>query len=309
VSDRGDPERSSADEAGDASARSGHDEVARQLHDAAEASERDRRPQHEAAARTTGLDVVRHAIETRDVVEDRDLTANDRDRLAAARDNIAEVSDEQADARDERAANREESAEFFDAEAASDRVAARRDRQSAAADRVHAQRDREAAAIDRALSARERALFIVDGLTGAHRRDTGIVELDRELRRAKRMRQDYVVAFADVDNLKTRNDELGHAAGDELLCEVVDSIRRHVRAYDLVVRFGGDEFLCGLPDMTIEQAAQRFHHVNEDLQASRNASVTVGLAQLTGDEAVDDLIARADAELYRQRQNRTPPSS
>ena len=62
--------------------------------------------------------------------------------------------------------------------------------------------------------------------------------------RAKRTQRSFVLAFIDVDGLKTTNDSLGHAAGDELLRRVVDTVRDHLRSYDLIVRFGGDEFLC-----------------------------------------------------------------
>lgn len=54
------------------------------------------------------------------------------------------------------------------------------------------------------------------------------------------------LAFIDVDNLKAKNDSLGHPAGDKLLRDTADSIRAHLRSYDLLIRFGGDEFLCGL---------------------------------------------------------------
>jgi predicted signal transduction protein with EAL and GGDEF domain len=56
-----------------------------------------------------------------------------------------------------------------------------------------------------------------------------------------------VVAFVDVDGLKRVNDTEGHLAGDALLIAVADSLRACLRSYDLVMRFGGDEFVCALP--------------------------------------------------------------
>ncbi|MCA1699187.1 MAG: GGDEF domain-containing protein [Actinobacteria bacterium] len=142
----------------------------------------------------------------------------------------------------------------------------------------------------------------MDELTGAHRRDAGIVELERELARAKRTKQAFALAFVDVDDLKGTNDSLGHAAGDQLLRETANAIRAHLRSYDLIIRYGGDEFLCALVSVTSAEAAKRFSLVNADLAATHQASVTVGLTELEADDALKDLIARADQALYNQRQ-------
>lgn len=157
--------------------------------------------------------------------DDRDRTADERDRTSEAFDRASDARDERAEARDERAESREEAEARFDPGAASDRAGARRDRQGGASDRRHAGHDREAASTDRGLSARERATFLVDELTGAYRRDAGIMELDREITRAKRTRHPFALAFIDVDGLKTTNDVDGHPAGDQLLRHVVDTIR------------------------------------------------------------------------------------
>jgi diguanylate cyclase (GGDEF)-like protein len=63
-----------------------------------------------------------------------------------------------------------------------------------------------------------------------------------------------VVASVDVVGLKAVNDVHGHAAGDRVLQHALRRIRTHVRPYDLIVRVGGDEFLCGLSGATIEDA-------------------------------------------------------
>ena len=122
--------------------------------------------------------------------------------------------------------------------------------------------------------------------------------------RAKRTKNPFALAFVDVDDLKARNDSLGHTAGDQLLRSTVDSIRANLRSYDLIVRFGGDEFLCGVTDVTVAEAGKRFSRVNAELAASRQASITVGLAELEADDALEDLVERADQALYRERQKR-----
>jgi len=146
----------------------------------------------------------------------------------------------------------------------------------------------------------------IDALTGTHRRDAGLIELEREVARAKRTQQLLTLAFADVDRLKETNDSSGHIAGDRLLRTTADAIRTHLRSYDLIIRYGGDEFVCALIDMTMAQAAERFSLVNTDL-AAQQASVTVGLGELRADDALEDLIARADKALYEQRQRRRSP--
>ena len=227
--------------------------------------------------------------------EARDDTAEVRDGRAEVRDGRAEARDGRAEARDDRAVG---------AEAAPYRAEAVRDRREAASDRAHSAADRDAAASDRVVSAGERAVSSIDGLTGAYRRDAGTLELERETARAKRTGQPFVRAFVDVDGLKATNDSLGHPAGDQLLRQVVDTIRANVRSYDLIVRFGGDEFVCGLMDVNMEKAAERFLLVNADLAETQHASVSVGLAELAPDDSVADLIARADEALYREREQR-----
>jgi diguanylate cyclase (GGDEF)-like protein len=240
-----------------------------------------------------------------DVVDDRDRTADDRDLTSQAQDKVSAERDERAEERDERAEVREAASDRFEPGAASDRAGAKRDRQSGAIDRRHAEYDREAASAERALSAHERAAFLVDELTGAHRRDAGMLELERDLARAKRTSQPFVLAFIDVDGLKATNDSLGHGAGDQLLCAAVEAIRGRFRSYDLVVRYGGDEFLCGLTDLSMEEVAERFALVNADLAAARQASVTTGLAELRGRDRLENLVTRADEAMYAKREQRT----
>jgi diguanylate cyclase (GGDEF)-like protein len=151
----------------------------------------------------------------------------------------------------------------------------------------------------------ERAVSSLDRLTGAYRRDAGTLELERETGRAKRTKQTLIMAFVDVDGLKKVNDLLGHAAGDRLLRVTVDSIRRHLRSYDPIVRFGGDEFVCALLDLSMSEAEKRFAAINADLTGSQQGSITVGLAELRADDSLQDLIARADEALYTEREHRS----
>jgi diguanylate cyclase (GGDEF)-like protein len=236
-----------------------------------------------------------------EAADDRDRSAEDRDRRADAQDQVSDARDKRADERDERAEAREIEAGGVDAGAAADRGDASRDREDGASNRIQAADDREAASADRDRSAGERRASSIDLLTGAQRREIGLMGLEREVVRSRRTGQPFTLAFVDVDNLKARNDSLGHAAGDQLLRDAADCMRAHLRAYDLVVRYGGDEFLCGLLDLTIPEAARRFALVNADLGAMQG-SITVGLAEREGEDSLEDLIARADAALYQERE-------
>lgn len=233
--------------------------------------------------------------------EDRDRIAADRDERADAHDEASDARDERADARDARADTRDKRSEKMDVGAAADRAGALRDRRGGASDREQAADDREAAASDRELSAQERVVSSIDALTGAYRRDAGMLELRREIDRAKRTKRPLALAFIDVDGLKSRNDSAGHLAGDKLLQLIVETVRTHLRNYDLIVRFGGDEFLCAFLDVSPSEALKRFEAVNVDLAAAAGASVTVGLAEMRSEDSLEDLIERADEALYKQR--------
>ena len=111
-----------------------------------------------------------------------------------------------------------------------------------------------------------------------------------------------VLAFVDVDGLKATNDAYGHAAGDQLLRDVAAALRTKLRSYDLVVRYGGDEFLCTLSGSDINAARHRFDEVARSLtERTPTASVGVGLAVLADPDTLGQLIARADAALYAGR--------
>jgi diguanylate cyclase (GGDEF)-like protein len=237
-----------------------------------------------------------------DASADRDRLADARDEASEARGAAADARDRRAASRDDRAVTRERDIGGRDAGAASDRTEARRDRQGAADDRAEADADRHAASTDRVVAAAELAVSSIDQLTGARRRDAGTVELTREAARAARTGQPFVLAFVDVDGLKATNDSFGHGAGDQLLRLVADTIRANLRSYDLIVRFGGDEFVCGLTDLKMDEAAKRFAEVNATLEQTEQASVTVGLATLERDESLEGVIERADEALHRQRQ-------
>ena len=144
---------------------------------------------------------------------------------------------------------------------------------------------------------------MTDDLTGALRRGAGAVELSREIDRARRTGgQGIVVGFIDVDGLKAVNDANGHAAGDELLRAVVRAVRERVRSYDILFRYGGDEFVCVLLGVTREQAERTFADISSRVVTeSGGQTVSIGLADVLDGDTAETVIARADAALYQGR--------
>jgi len=142
----------------------------------------------------------------------------------------------------------------------------------------------------------------VDEMTGALRRAAGLAALIREVRRARRFDdRKLVVAFLDVDNLKAVNDSHGHAAGDAVLRQVVAALRKRLRAYDLVIRWGGDEFVCSLPGAGLEAAERALGDVRSDLEARTGCTFTAGFTELGTEGDAEAVVARADADLYERR--------
>lgn len=242
--------------------------------------------------------------------------ADRRDELAQARDAAADVRHDAAHTRNRVMAERDAVADSTSAdpglsrsaiiiraagqraESAQQRALADLDLDDAAEDREEAARERLHALVDRELLADQLASAETDVLTGARTRAAGLRDLDRELDRCRRNAGMLVVAYVDVVGLKALNDSEGHAAGDELLRQVVTLIRDHLRSYDLTVRVGGDEFVCAMSDMSLRDARRRFKQVADALAAAPHAyAIRTGFAQLTAQESATELIARADSEL------------
>ncbi len=142
-----------------------------------------------------------------------------------------------------------------------------------------------------------------DDLTGALRRRAGLDALQREIDRARRMGSDgIVVIFLDIDGLKRVNDVQGHAAGDRLLVDLVASIRKRVRSYDLVIRYGGDEFVCALIHVGMADAARTLADIRRQYAALTGGhTVSVGLTTVGKEDTAESVVAKADAALLAAR--------
>jgi diguanylate cyclase (GGDEF)-like protein/PAS domain S-box-containing protein len=144
-----------------------------------------------------------------------------------------------------------------------------------------------------------------DPLTGLYNRRRFEVEVERQIALRRRYSNPATLLLVDLDNFKSVNDTLGHAAGDGLLCDVASALKVALRETDIVARIGGDEFVVLLPETDLRAA----HHVAASIRAvvadqpafgSHGLAVTasVGIAPLSPGVTASELMVQADLALY-----------
>jgi diguanylate cyclase len=151
-----------------------------------------------------------------------------------------------------------------------------------------------------------RELVYVDALTGLHNRGVLDDSYAREAARAERSGKALAVALVDIDDFKKINDGHGHPVGDKALMHLAAIVRKTVRPSDVVVRYGGEEFLFLLPDADLEQAALALQRLQLDLERQPlihgeceiEITFSAGVAQRERNESRESVIARADVALY-----------
>jgi len=117
-----------------------------------------------------------------------------------------------------------------------------------------------------------------------------------------------VVVMIDVDNLKKINDEIGHVAGDAVIRATANAVRTLIRADDLLFRWGGDEFVAIVPNMSVDAVRERLAPLTDGIQARVSASgptmkfhISWGAAEFDDDQSLDQAIKMADREMYATR--------
>jgi len=141
-----------------------------------------------------------------------------------------------------------------------------------------------------------------DPMTGLGNRK-GLEDEGARLRAATlRRRTPLSLVSIDIDGLKTVNDRMGHATGDDLLKRFAAVLRSTVRGQDVALRLGGDEFALLLPD-TEEAGARRLVERIREASGETTPRITfsAGIAVLGADETISQLLAEADTALYREK--------
>ncbi|HMV53370.1 MAG TPA: diguanylate cyclase [Rhodocyclaceae bacterium] len=154
---------------------------------------------------------------------------------------------------------------------------------------------------------RYRLLSITDSRTGLFNSRHLYDRLEAEIERSARYRHPLSIMVLDVDDFKRFNDSFGHLAGDGVLVELAEIIRRCLRRSDSAYRFGGEEFVVVLPETDVGEAArvaERIRSIFGELDLEplpgtvRRASVSIGLAGHRDGDTTQDAIRRADDAMY-----------
>ena len=162
-----------------------------------------------------------------------------------------------------------------------------------------------------------RELALQDPVTEVYNRRYLRVMLSKEISRVKRLGKSLAVMLVDITGFRRVNESLGHTGGDVVLRQIAQLLQSKLRNSDLVVRFGGDEFLLILPD-TDDAGVQLLSTRMKDSLAdwSRRSGMTefnlrfaIGSARYTQDRPLDDLLKSAEQRLQHDRRAGAEPAA
>ncbi|MCG6538111.1 MAG: GGDEF domain-containing protein [Syntrophales bacterium LBB04] len=150
-------------------------------------------------------------------------------------------------------------------------------------------------------------------MTGLYNRRGFITLAEQQMKQAERKKERLMLLFADLDDLKHINDNLGHKAGDEALVEAADIFKEVFRKMDIIARIGGDEFAVLALEASLEYADMIKKRLQDQLDihnARENRkftiSLSIGVAYFDPEQhiSLDGLMGRADSLMYAQKMNK-----
>lgn len=163
-----------------------------------------------------------------------------------------------------------------------------------------------AAAIER-VQEFERLAYI-DQLTGVANRRYAEISLSARHEELQRYGWPFGIAFIDIDRFKDINDRHGHQVGDEVLKMVAKTLANSVRAFDVIGRWGGEEFIAILANIDIEELKASANRFRALIEKSRlpgpphvKVTVSIGATLARPEETPTELVARADRLMYRSK--------
>jgi two-component system cell cycle response regulator len=151
---------------------------------------------------------------------------------------------------------------------------------------------------------------LTDELTKLHNRRGFMALAGSHIKSAEHTQRPFALVFIDLDGMKDVNDTLGHVEGDRALVEAASLLSRCVRQSDIVARFGGDEFVLLLTTAEKDWENSIRHRLQQQLDASnaqpgRRYRLSFSVGVVTADPGrwltLEDLVAEADAMMYRQK--------
>lgn len=164
--------------------------------------------------------------------------------------------------------------------------------------------------MERLAQERER-LMLVDPLTEAGNRRNAERHLGDNMARFQRNGEVFGILLLDVDNFKHLNDTRGHAAGDEVLIGLVNTLKNSVRTYDRVFRWGGEEFIVLLPNIQPEEVEKMGNRICTAVSGtpveiggqSLTITVSMGATYVRPTDTIDTLLTRADRLMYESKKS------
>lgn len=153
-----------------------------------------------------------------------------------------------------------------------------------------------------ALKIENRSQSLTDPLTRLANRRRLFLHMENLIPISDRRGEPYTIILLDVDHFKNYNDTHGHTAGDELLVQLAQVLNDCSRDQDLVVRYGGEEFMLVLPSTTVEEAKILAGRISDAVREKTGVTVSAGLAMQTEGVSFEDLIQQADAKLYAAKE-------
>lgn len=149
-----------------------------------------------------------------------------------------------------------------------------------------------------ALKIENRSQSLTDPLTRLANRRRLYMHMENLLPVSRRQGEPFTIILLDIDHFKQYNDTYGHSAGDELLVKLGQILNECSRDQDLIVRYGGEEFMLVLPSTNAEDAKILANRISQAVREKTDVTISAGLAMQTDDAELDDLIQQADDKLY-----------